>query len=141
MTWGDRERSVLAIQGGKRPYRVGRCRDGIPRGRLGQVPEPAPALKFGGTLTLFRNPSLGVLSFETHSDLSGSTGRDSPDLVLAADPGTPRSSEGCCGSEDIWAVFPEVEARGSVQLAQWAGLGSEHSLRRVLEIPQHREVI
>lgn len=35
----------------------------------------------------------------------------------------------------IWAVFMEVEARGSLWLA------SEHSGRGALETPQHRDII
>lgn len=86
-------------------------------------------------MTFIPSPFLGVLSIETLLDHSGRTGSDPPDLVLAADPGALSSPDRCCGSEDIWAVFMEAEARGSLWLA------SEHSGRGPLETPQHRDII
>lgn len=43
-------------------------------GGWARCPEAVPALRFGGALTFFPSPFLGVLSIETHSDHSGRQG-------------------------------------------------------------------
>lgn len=90
-------------------------------GGWARCPEAVPALRFGAALTFFPSPFLGVLSIETLSDHSGRQGVIPLTWSWQLTPGAPSFPERCYGSEDIWAVFMEVEARGSLWWASERG--------------------